>query len=73
MAGFALEGINDGQGGTGILNISSITEYRGQSWGIGGDSGAITLANFVQHYNSSVEGGAKGKQVAAICHGNYIM
>ncbi|KAI9263353.1 hypothetical protein BDA99DRAFT_438410 [Phascolomyces articulosus] len=69
MAGFALEGVNDGEGGTGILNVSSITEYRGQSWGIGGDEGAITLGNFVKHYNASSEGQSKGSHLATICHG----
>ena len=69
MAGFALEGVNDGEGGSGILNVSSITEYRGQSWGIGGDDNAITLGNFVGHYNSSVEGRAQGSHLATICHG----
>ncbi|KAI9252815.1 GDSL lipase/esterase [Phascolomyces articulosus] len=67
MAGFALEGINDGPGGTGILNLSAITEFRGKSWGIGGDDGAITLANFVKHYNSSLEGPAVGKHLVFLC------
>ncbi|KAI9255158.1 hypothetical protein BDA99DRAFT_562429 [Phascolomyces articulosus] len=73
MAGFALEGINDGEGGTGILNISAVTEFRGQSWGIGGDDGAITLANFVNHYNSSLEGPSEGSHIATICHGTLCL
>ena len=72
MAGFALEGINDGDGGSGILNASSITEYRGQSWGIGGDEGAITLANMVNHYNKTLEGPSIGSHLATICHGNIL-
>ncbi|KAI8142664.1 hypothetical protein BJV82DRAFT_613796 [Fennellomyces sp. T-0311] len=70
MAGFALEGVNDGPGGTSILNISSITEFRGQSWGIGGDDGAITLANFVGHYNASLEGPSVGKHLVTLCPGS---
>ncbi|KAG2222309.1 hypothetical protein INT45_001572 [Circinella minor] len=73
MAGFALEGVNDGKGGSSILNISSITEYRGQSWGIGGDDNAITIGNFVNHYNSSVEGRSKGSHLATICHGGLCL
>ncbi|KAG2218696.1 hypothetical protein INT45_003963 [Circinella minor] len=67
MAGFALEGINTDTGGTGLLNLSSITEFRGKSWGIGGDEGAVTLANFVKHYNSSLEGSAVGKHFVFFC------
>ena len=69
MAGFALEGINDGNGGTGLLNISAITEFRGHSWGIGGDDGAYTLANFMGHYNASLEGPAVGKHLITLCPG----
>ncbi|KAI9496150.1 hypothetical protein BDB00DRAFT_738428, partial [Zychaea mexicana] len=71
MAGFALEG-NDPDG-SGILNISSITEYRGQSWGIGGDPGAVTLGNFVNHYNASLEGPSVGNHIATICHGAFCL
>ncbi|KAI9252814.1 hypothetical protein BDA99DRAFT_540810 [Phascolomyces articulosus] len=67
MAGFALEGINDDLGGTGLLNLSTLTEFRGKSWGIGGDEGAITLANLVKHYNSSLEGPSVGKHFAYFC------
>ncbi|KAI7852353.1 hypothetical protein BDC45DRAFT_607521 [Circinella umbellata] len=70
MAGFGLEGINDGDGGSGLLNLSSITEFRGKSWGIGGDEGAVTLANFVKHYNSSLEGPAVGKHLIFLCKEN---
>ncbi|KAI9272885.1 hypothetical protein BDA99DRAFT_432643 [Phascolomyces articulosus] len=70
MAGFAMEGINDNDGGSGILNISAVTEFRGQSWGIGGDDGAITLANFVNHYNASLEGPAEGSHIVTFCQGN---
>ena len=69
MAGFALEGINTDTGGTGLLNLSTLTEFRGKSWGIGGDEGAVTLANFVKHYNSSLEGSAVGKHFVFFCSG----
>ena len=69
MAGFALEGMNDGDGGSGLLNLSSVTEFRGKSWGIGGDEGAVTLANSMKHYNSSLEGAAVGKHFVFFCKG----
>ncbi|KAI7848208.1 hypothetical protein BDC45DRAFT_450680 [Circinella umbellata] len=73
MAGFALEGINDGKGGSGLLNVSSFTEYRGQSWGMGGDDGAITLANMVSHYNTSLEGRSQGSHIATICYADLCL
>ncbi|KAI8139076.1 hypothetical protein BJV82DRAFT_522349 [Fennellomyces sp. T-0311] len=66
MAGFALEGVDSE--GSGFLNISGVTEYRGQSWAIGGDEGAPSLANFVNHYNSSLVGASIGSHIATICH-----
>ncbi|KAI9494814.1 hypothetical protein BDB00DRAFT_741753, partial [Zychaea mexicana] len=69
MAGYGLEGINDGRGGSGLLNLSAITEYRGKSWAIGGDDGQVTVANLVKHYNSSLEGPAVGKHLLSLCPG----
>lgn len=66
MAGFAMHGMD--ANGTGLLNISSLTEFRGQSYAIGGDESAVTIANFVNHYNSSVKGAAQGSHVAELCY-----
>lgn len=71
MAGFALEGV-DYDTGTGLLNISAINEYRGQSYAIGGDEGAVTVANFVQHYNSNAKGASLGYHSAELCYGIFI-
>ncbi|KAI9263352.1 hypothetical protein BDA99DRAFT_438457 [Phascolomyces articulosus] len=73
MAGFALEGINDGENGTSLLNASSITEFRGQSWGIGGDEGAVTIGNFVKHFNASSEGQSHGSHLATICYAKLCL
>ena len=70
MAGLALEGINTDVRSFGV-NLRSITEYRGQSWGIGGDDGAITVANMVSHYNPSLEGRSHGSHFP-FCRGKYI-
>ncbi|KAG1447421.1 hypothetical protein G6F56_009267 [Rhizopus delemar] len=69
MAGFGMMGINNGKGGTGVLNFSSVMEYRGNSYGIGGDTGAITLANFAKHYNPNVEGSSVLSHLASLCYG----
>lgn len=71
MAGFALMGIDEG--GSGILNISAITEYRGHSWAIGGDNGAVTMANFVKRYSSSLQGPSLGHHLAEICNGLFCL
>ncbi|KAI7882453.1 hypothetical protein K492DRAFT_160574 [Lichtheimia hyalospora FSU 10163] len=71
MAGFALMGIDEE--GSGILNISAITEYRGHSWAIGGDNGAVTMANFVKRYSSSLQGPSVGSHLAEICNGLFCL
>ena len=70
MAGLALEGINNGTGGSRTMGFNSITEYRGQSWGIGGDDGAVSLANMVSHYNPSLTGRSHGSHFP-FCRGKY--
>ncbi|CAO3686249.1 hypothetical protein CU097_013354 [Rhizopus azygosporus] len=69
MAGFGMMGINNGEGGTGILNFSSVMEFRGNSYGIGGDSGAVTLANFIKNYNPKVQGASTLSHLASLCYG----
>jgi phospholipase B1 len=65
MAGFAAAGIT----GSSIIDITSIYEYRGISYGGGGDSGAITIPNFFKRYNSNLRGASVGKHLAEICYG----
>ncbi|ORZ00312.1 hypothetical protein BCR43DRAFT_433121 [Syncephalastrum racemosum] len=71
MAGFAMEGMNPD--GTGLLNISSIDEFRGQSYGAGGDAGAVTLPNFVNHYNSSLKGASLGRHLVEFCQSDICL
>lgn len=68
MAGFAMNGL-DYEGG-GILNLSLVSEYRGNSYAIGGDTGAITLANFVKKYNPNVKGASVLSHIVSYCGGN---
>ncbi|KAI8969712.1 hypothetical protein BDB01DRAFT_855572 [Pilobolus umbonatus] len=65
MAGFALEGITHGT----IIHPTSIYEYRGQSYGGGGDDGAVTIPNFIKRYNPKVRGAAEGEHLAELCYG----
>ncbi|KAI8888184.1 hypothetical protein K501DRAFT_173727 [Backusella circina FSU 941] len=67
MAGFAMMGVD--YSGTGALNLSAITEYRGHSYAIGADSGAITLPNFMKKYNSKLQGGSILTHAASLCYG----
>lgn len=71
MAGFAMEGMDPD--GTGLLNISSVNEFRGQSYGAGGDPGAVTLPNFVNHYNSSLKGASVGEHLVEFCQSDICL
>lgn len=66
MAGFGMMGVD--YEGTGLLNLSTLLEFRGNSYGIGGDTGAITLANFVKRYNPNVQGASVLSHIASFCN-----
>lgn len=68
MAGFAMMGL-DYEAGTGPLNLSLLTEYRGNSYAIGGDTNAVTIANFMKRYNPNVKGASVLSHLASFCHG----
>ncbi|KAI9477877.1 MAG: hypothetical protein EXX96DRAFT_229104 [Benjaminiella poitrasii] len=65
MAGFAMMGVD--YEGSGALNLSLVSEYRGNSYAIGGDSGAVTLANFIKKYNPDVKGASVLSHVVSFC------
>lgn len=67
MAGFGMMGVDYSR--SGLLNFSTLLEYRGSSYGIGGDTGAVTLGNFVKRYNSNVKGASVLSHLASICSG----
>ncbi|KAI8876826.1 hypothetical protein K501DRAFT_199541 [Backusella circina FSU 941] len=67
MAGFAMMGVD--YNATGALNLSLISEYRGNSYAMGVDTGAVTLPNFVKHYNSKVQGGSILSHIVSYCQG----
>jgi len=57
-AGFGIQGA-----------IGLLTEYRGLSWSIGGNPGAVTLANFLKFYNPNLQGASQGSHLVEICYG----
>jgi hypothetical protein len=67
MAGFAMNGID--YEGSGHLNLSMISEYCGNSYAMGGDTGAITLADFVKKYNPGVKSASIVSHIVSYCSG----
>jgi len=57
-AAFGLEGLAGG-----------LNEFRGQSWSIGGDSGAVTLPNYLKQFSPAVQGMAMGSHLVELCYG----
>lgn len=70
MAGFAMMGINYEEGGTGVYNVSFISEYRGHSYAVGGDKGAQTLATFIENYSPDVKGASVLSHFTSYCTAN---
>lgn len=68
MAGFVMDGVNHDDG-TGVFNTSTVMEYRGKSYAMGGDEGAVTFANFVKNYNSDLKGSSSLSHYASLCRG----
>ena len=44
-------------------------EYRGNSYAVGGDPDAVTLATFFQYYSPFLEGSSVGERLATGCTG----
>lgn len=68
MAGFAMMGID--YEGAGIFNLSLVSEYRGNSYAIGGDTGAVTLSNFMKRYQPNVKGASVLSHLVSFCNGD---
>jgi hypothetical protein len=43
-----------------------LDEFRGKSWAIGGDDGAITLPNYFMQFRSDLEGAAYGQHLVEL-------
>lgn len=51
--------------------IGALTEYRGESYAIGGNQGATTIAKFVQRYSPTVKGASIGQRIGSTCGSKY--
>jgi phospholipase B1 len=47
MAGYAMMN---------VLNLNTAIEFRGLSYLMGADQGAVSVANFIKHYNPDLHG-----------------
>ena len=53
--------------------LPGIKEYRGLSYPIGGDPGAITIPNILSHYSPNVTGMSKGHHPLLACVGGWCV
>ncbi|GAA5805545.1 hypothetical protein HPULCUR_011064 [Helicostylum pulchrum] len=65
-AGFGIMGF-DKNAPVFIASQKSKLEYRGLSYSIGGDRGAGTMSNFINHFQPEVFGASIGTRLAGIC------
>ncbi|KAI8147359.1 hypothetical protein BJV82DRAFT_595202 [Fennellomyces sp. T-0311] len=65
MAGAFMMGVDESK----TVDLGSFYEYRGESYATGGDSNAVTLGKFVQHYSPLVSGTSLGKRLVSTCSG----
>jgi phospholipase B1 len=75
MAGFAMMGVTKKEETPGVIefDFDFVREFRGNSYGIGGDTGAVTLANFIKHYNSNVSGPSTSSHLVSLCYGPFCV
>ncbi|KAI9302921.1 GDSL-like Lipase/Acylhydrolase-domain-containing protein [Cunninghamella echinulata] len=62
MAGYVMMGVD------GPIDIDSLLEYRGHSYAIGADENAVTVANFMNHYQPIKKGPSVGTHLATTCN-----
>ncbi|KAJ3183707.1 hypothetical protein HDU85_002136 [Gaertneriomyces sp. JEL0708] len=63
-AGFAAEGLQ-------LNPIENLFENRGLSFSMGGDRGAISLANMFKTYSSGLRGASTGDRIVSYCGGSF--
>lgn len=67
-AGFGIMGVNLSQPPL-LAAFNSFNEYRGLSYSIGGDEGALTVPNYVKHYQPNLKGYSIDSHIALYCSG----
>jgi phospholipase B1, membrane-associated len=55
------------------VDIHKLYENRGVSFPIGGDPGAVTIANFIKYYSPELIGSSIGDHLIELCYGNYLL
>jgi hypothetical protein len=68
MAGFGAKGHSSTP-----PTMNSTFENRGVSFSMGGDEGAVTLANLISLYNPKVIGASVGDHIAEICYAQWCL
>jgi hypothetical protein len=68
MIGYAMMDIDDDL--FSLLNINTITEYRGLSYLMGADPGAISVANFIKYYNPDLHGPSTSNHIVGLLKGD---
>ena len=48
--------------------VADLQEYRGQSWSMGGDANASTVATFLRFYTPAIIGGSLGNHIVELCY-----
>ncbi|KAF7722980.1 hypothetical protein EC973_002450 [Apophysomyces ossiformis] len=66
LAGFAARGIQ----GWSIFDIRTLFEYRGASFGGGGDAGFATIPNMIKRYRPDIVGASVGEHLIEYCGDN---
>ncbi|KAG0747355.1 hypothetical protein G6F57_007194 [Rhizopus arrhizus] len=65
-AGFGILGLNLSQPPL-VAAFNAFNEYRGLSYGIGGDEGALTVPNYIKHYQPNLKGYSVGDHIGLYC------
>lgn len=67
-SGFSLKGYKNSTSVASDL-MAAILEYRGLSYGIGGDENALTVANYIRNYQPGLQGSSIGQRITGVCNG----
>ncbi|KAI9254392.1 SGNH hydrolase-type esterase domain-containing protein [Helicostylum pulchrum] len=68
LAGYGMKPISSGI--LGFLNKNTLTEHRGLSYLMGADEGAVSIANFIKHYNQVIDGPSAGSRILGYLRGH---
>ncbi|RCH77660.1 hypothetical protein CU098_001455, partial [Rhizopus stolonifer] len=55
-----------------VVQYSTIKEYRGVSFTMGGDTQAASIANYIKHFQPDVYGASLGEKPARLCQNTFF-